>query len=41
MDFKKLCLALLAAESEADVEKILNGHNEFHDQGNWRLLIST
>jgi hypothetical protein len=38
MDFKKLCLALLAAESEADVEKILSGHPEFQDQGNWKPL---
>lgn len=38
MDFKKLCLALLAAESEAEVEKVLSGHPEFQDQGNWKPL---
>jgi hypothetical protein len=38
MDFKKLCLSLLAAESEAEVEKIMSSHPEFQDQGNWRPL---
>jgi hypothetical protein len=38
MDFKKVCLALMAAESEAEVDKILAGHPEFQAAKNWKPL---
>ena len=38
MDFKKVCLALMAAESEAEVDKILAAHAEFQDAKNWKPL---
>jgi hypothetical protein len=38
MDFKKVCLSLLAAESEAEVDKILAAHGEFQDSKNWKPL---
>lgn len=38
MDFKKVCLTLMAAESEAQVDKILAGHPEFQEAKNWKPL---
>ncbi|WP_429910807.1 hypothetical protein [Glycocaulis sp.] len=38
MDFKKICLALLATESEAGVDKILAEFLEFQDSNNWKPL---
>ena len=38
MDFKKVCLTLMAAESEAEVDKILSGHPEFQKAKNWKPL---
>jgi hypothetical protein len=38
MDFKKVCLTLMAAESEAEVDKILAGHAEFQEAKNWKPL---
>jgi hypothetical protein len=38
MDFKKVCLSLMAAESEAEVDQILNEHPEFGEAKNWKPL---
>ncbi|TPK96605.1 hypothetical protein FJ934_08570 [Mesorhizobium sp. B2-4-12] len=38
MDSKKVCLSLLAAESELEVEKILTSIPEMQDSKNWRPL---
>jgi len=38
MDFKKVCLRLMAAESEAEVDKILAEHPEFQEAKNWKPL---
>jgi len=38
MDSKKICLSLLAAESEREVEKILASVPEMQDPANWKPL---
>lgn len=38
MNFKKICLTLMAAESEAEVDEILAGHPEFQDANNWKPI---
>ena len=38
MEFKKVCLTLMAAESEAEVDKILAEHPEFKEPENWKPL---
>ncbi|RWK57465.1 hypothetical protein [Mesorhizobium sp.] len=38
MDSKKVCLSLLAAESELEVEKILASVPEMQDSKNWKPL---